>query len=69
MNTSATNSTSFESLFEQLQEIVAQLESGNLPLDATLDLYEQGIQIAQACQQILDHAELRITRLDSDSTP
>lgn len=61
--------TSFETMFNQLQEIVAQLESGNLPLEATLDLYEQGIQIAQACQQILDRAELRITTLDSDSTP
>lgn len=66
---STTDSSSFETLFEQLQEIVTRLESGNLPLDATLDLYEQGIQIAQACQQILDRAELRVTILDSDSTP
>jgi exodeoxyribonuclease VII small subunit len=55
----------FEEMLKQLQEIVTRLESGNLSLSETLDLYEEGIHIAGACQQILDQAELRVTTLNN----
>ena len=53
----------FEELYRQLEEKVALLEQGGLSLDDSLAAYEAAVQLAQTCQQLLDTAELRITRL------
>jgi exodeoxyribonuclease VII small subunit len=53
----------FEDLYLRLEEVVAKLEAGNLPLEETIALYEEGMVLAQRCQELLDGAELRITRL------
>ncbi len=53
----------YEQLYAQLQEVVARLEQGELPLDETLRLYEQGVRIAASCQRLLDSAELRVQAL------
>lgn len=57
---------SYEALYARLQEVVARLEQGELPLDETLRLYEQGVRLAAACQQLLDAAELRVRELAAD---
>ena len=54
---------SFEELYRQLEEKVALLEQGGLSLDDSLAAYEDAVGLAQRCQQMLDRAELRITRL------
>ena len=54
---------SFEDLYQQLEEKVALLEAGGLSLDDSLQAYEDAVSFAQRCQQLLDRAELRITRL------
>jgi exodeoxyribonuclease VII small subunit len=54
---------SFEERFRRLEETVAKLEEGGLPLEEALALYEEGMRLAQSCQELLDQAELRITRL------
>jgi exodeoxyribonuclease VII small subunit len=54
---------SFEEAFRCLEETVARLEEGGLPLEEALALYEEGMRLAQGCQELLDQAELRITRL------
>jgi exodeoxyribonuclease VII small subunit len=53
----------YEQLYAQLQEVVARLEQGELPLDETLRLYEQGVRLAASCQRLLDGAELRVQAL------
>lgn len=53
----------FEEIFRRLEETVARLEEGGLPLEEALALYEEGMRLAQGCQDLLDQAELRITRL------
>ncbi|GAB4109325.1 MAG: exodeoxyribonuclease VII small subunit [Roseiflexaceae bacterium] len=53
----------YEALFARMQEIVALLEAGDRPLDETLTLYEEGVAVAAACQQLLDAAALRVQRL------
>ena len=53
----------FEDLYNQLEEKVALLEQGGLSLDDSLSAYEAAVALAQQCQQLLDQAELRITRL------
>lgn len=54
---------SFEELYRQLEEKVALLEQGGLSLDDSLTAYEEAVGLAQKCQQLLDRAELRITKL------
>jgi exodeoxyribonuclease VII small subunit len=54
---------SFEELFQRLEQAVAKLEEGGLPLEEALALYEDGMRLAQRCQEMLDQAELRVTRL------
>jgi exodeoxyribonuclease VII small subunit len=53
----------FEELYTQLEQKVALLEQGGLSLDDSLAAYEEAILLARRCQELLDGAELRITRL------
>ena len=53
----------FEELYGRLEETVAKLEAGGLNLDSALALYEEGMNLARRCQEILDGAELKVTRL------
>lgn len=57
----------FEEALGRLDETVAALESGQLPLEDALRLYEEGVRMAQRCQEMLDSAELRVQRLRMDS--
>jgi exodeoxyribonuclease VII small subunit len=54
---------SFEDLYRLLEEKVSLLEQGGLSLDDSLSAYEDAVTLARKCQQLLDTAELRITRL------
>lgn len=60
---SAKTKPTFEDLYRQLEEKVALLEQGGLSLDDSLATYESAVGLAQKCQQMLDGAELRITKL------
>jgi exodeoxyribonuclease VII small subunit len=54
---------SFEANYQRLEEVIALLDSGNLPLAETVTLYEEGIKLAQVCEQLLDNAEIQVTQL------
>jgi len=56
----------FEQAFKRLEEIVAQLESNELPLEDALDVYEEGIGLARYCMDRLNAAELRVRELTLD---
>jgi exodeoxyribonuclease VII small subunit len=63
---------SFEESLEELEKIVAELESGKLGLSDALARYEQGVKHLKACQQLLEHAERKIELLsgiDADGNP
>ncbi|NOK63018.1 MAG: exodeoxyribonuclease VII small subunit [Chloroflexi bacterium AL-W] len=66
--TAPTAASSYEALYQRMQEIVAQLEAGELPLAEAMALYEEGIYVAAACQRILDEAELRVQELQTNPT-
>lgn len=63
MSEAATPVESYETLYGRLQVIVEQLEQGELPLDDSLRLYAEGLSLAEACQRLLDQAELRVQQL------
>jgi exodeoxyribonuclease VII small subunit len=54
---------SFEEAIGRLGHIVEQLERGDLPLESSLSLFEEGIRLARASQKRLDVAEKRIEEL------
>ncbi len=58
---------SFESSLEALEKIVQQLENGDLPLEKSLELFEQGIKLSRQCQERLSQAERRIEVLLRDN--
>lgn len=59
----------FEEAYAQLEEILHALESGDLHLEQSLALYEQGINLAALCTRKLDEAELRVRQwLPGDQT-
>jgi exodeoxyribonuclease VII small subunit len=63
---------SFEDAIRRLGHIVEQLERGDLPLEASLRLFEEGVALARVSQRRLDRAERRIEELlgvDADGTP
>lgn len=51
---------SYEAARAQLIEVVTQLESGGVPLDESLALWERGERLAQVCQRWLDGAQAKI---------
>ena len=53
----------FEALFARLEDVTAQLEAGEVPLDRAVALYEEGMTLAQRCQRLLSEAEQRIEQL------
>jgi exodeoxyribonuclease VII small subunit len=59
---------SFEAAYAELDNLIARLESGELPLEDAVALYERGRQLAAHCQTLLDRAELRVSQLSDDGT-
>ena len=53
----------FEDALRALEDIVRKLESGEVPLDATMDLYERGEKLRKHCPARLDAAQLRIDKI------
>lgn len=51
---------SFESSLKELERIVEQLEEGDLPLEKSLELFEQGVRLSRDCQKRLDEAERKV---------
>lgn len=60
------NEQTFEQKQEQLEAIVAQLESGNAPLEEMIRLYEQGEALYRDCAQTLDAYEKRLNALGKE---
>jgi exodeoxyribonuclease VII small subunit len=57
------NTKTFENSVKELDEIVSKMESGELSLDESLKLFEQGVKLTRACQKTLADAEAKIEKL------
>jgi exodeoxyribonuclease VII small subunit len=53
----------FEKSVEELDSIVSKMESGELSLDESLKLFEQGVKLTRSCQKTLADAESKIEKL------
>lgn len=51
----------FEKNMQRLSEIIARLEQGDLTLEESVALYEEGVKLSAACSQALEQAKLKVT--------
>ena len=58
----------FEDCLARLEQIVTALESGNLPLEESLKVFEEGVGLARQCGRYLEDAERRIEVLAKDES-
>lgn len=58
----------FEQSLKQLELIVRELESGDLPLELALKKFEEGVELSKFCSQKLEETERRITMLMQNSS-
>lgn len=56
----------FEQAISELEEIVKELEDGNLSLDESLEVFQKGIALSKLCNKQLDEAERKIELLTKD---
>ena len=54
---------SFEQALKALEDVVRRLETGEVPLEESIDLYERGEQLRKLCQARLDAAQARIEKI------
>lgn len=59
---------SFEEAFERLEAAIAALQEGKMPLDQALQRYQDGMQLAQYCNELLQQAELSVQQLSIDES-
>jgi exodeoxyribonuclease VII small subunit len=57
------DSRSFEKALAELEGCVRRLDSGELPLEESLQMFESGIALVRECQELLDTAERRVVEL------
>ena len=64
-------SQSFEKSMARLEEIVRQMERGDVPLEQALGLFEEGTSLVSFCSNLLDEAELKVLQLSKglDGSP
>jgi exodeoxyribonuclease VII small subunit len=58
----------FEDALQRLEQIVDQLEGGDLPLEDSLKVFEEGVALARRCAKYLEEAEKRIELLTKDES-
>ena len=56
----------FEKAIQRLEKIVVDLETGELDIDKSLEIFEEGIKMSQLCSKKLTEAEAKIEKLTRD---
>ena len=61
----------FESSMQRLEQIVRSMEKGDVALDESLKLFQEGTELVKKCAQMLDEAELQVKKVlvAADGTP
>ena len=53
----------FEKSLAKLENLIDSLEDGNLPLNESIKIFEEGVKLSKHCQELLTKAELKIQKL------
>ena len=54
---------SFESNMQRLEQIVRAMERGDVPLEESLKLFQEGTELVRSCNQLLDNAQLQVKKI------
>lgn len=57
---------SFEQCIKRLEKIVDTLETGSVPLEDSIKMYEEGVELSKKCMAKLETAEIKIKKLSKD---
>lgn len=57
----------FEEAMQQLEQIVAQLEQGDVPLEEALDQFQKGVALSKLCKDKLENAEMTLTKIVNEN--
>ena len=57
--------TSFEQAMKRMSEIVNELEDGNMKLEETLELFEEGVKLSKICREFLGNAAKKVEEIKS----
>ena len=65
------NNKTFEENLQRLEQIVRAMERGDVPLEESLRLFQEGTSLVESCGKLLDEAELRVTKVTAaaDGSP
>lgn len=63
MNQKELKELKFEEAMQQLEQIVAQLEQGDVPLEEALNQFQRGVQLSKLCKDKLENAEKTLTKI------
>ena len=66
MSEKTPSAKNFEASLDQLEQLVRELETGDLGLEDALGRFEQGVKLSRQCSQALDQAQLRIDGLSQE---
>lgn len=66
MGETKTEELSFEDAMGALEAVVAQLESGDVPLEKSIELYERGAALKKRCEEKLKEAEEKVAAITLD---
>ena len=58
---------SFEGNMQRLEQIVRSLERGDVPLDESLKLFQEGTELVRSCQTMLDNAQQQVQKVLADA--
>ena len=54
---------SFEQNMARLEQIVRAMERGDVPLEESLKIFQEGTELVRSCNQLLDHAQLQVKKI------
>ena len=57
---------SFEQAMKRVSEIVKELEDGNMKLEETLELFEEGVKLSKICREFLENAAKKVEEIKSE---
>ena len=63
--------TTFEANMQRLEQIVRAMERGDVPLEESLKLFQEGTELVRTCNQLLENAQLQVKKIvtNPDGTP
>ncbi len=63
MNMTTSEAPQFEQTLQRLEQLLNKMEGGQLPLEESIKLYEEGVELVQTCQTVLQNAEQRVLKV------